>query len=92
MIETAQTFGKRWAQEAGDLLDHSIRGNECIVFAGQFLDQLLVPIELFQVIRRHGIDTMMLGAIDIMLIAEDATDYRYISQLVEFLMLDFPAR
>jgi hypothetical protein len=55
------------------LLDESVGSDEGIVLAGKLLDQLLVLVELLQVIGRHGINTTVLGTIDIMLITENAT-------------------
>lgn len=55
------------------MLDESIGSNEGIVLAGKLLDQLLVLVELLQVVGRHGINTTVLGTIDIMLVTENAT-------------------
>jgi hypothetical protein len=55
------------------LLDESIGSDEGIVLASKLLDQLLVLVELLQVIGRHGINTTVLGTINIMLITENAT-------------------
>jgi hypothetical protein len=54
------------------LLDESIGCDEGIVLARKLLDQLLILVELLQVIRRHSINTTMLGTIDIMLVTENA--------------------
>jgi len=72
MRRCRHTLGKTGTQETRDLLDESIGCDERIVLAGKFLDQLLVLVELFQVIRRHSIDTTVLGTIDIMLVTENA--------------------
>jgi hypothetical protein len=58
------------------LLDESIGSDEGIVLAGKLLDQLLVLVELLQVIGRHGINTTVLGTIDIMLVTENAITYQ----------------
>jgi hypothetical protein len=55
------------------LLDESVGSDEGIVLAGKFLDQLLVLVELLQVVGGHGINTTVLGTIDIMLVTENAT-------------------
>jgi hypothetical protein len=55
------------------LLDESIGSDEGIVLASKLLDQLLALVELLQVIGRHGINTTVLGTINIMLITENAT-------------------
>jgi hypothetical protein len=65
------TLGETRAQETGDLLDQSIGGDKGIVLAGELLDKLLVLVELFQVIGGHGINTVMFGTVDIMLVTED---------------------
>ena len=36
------------------------------------LDQLLVLVELLQVLNAHKLESMVLGAIDVVLVAEDA--------------------
>ena len=75
IIRTEQrrhTLGETGAQETRNLLDQSVGSDEGIVLAGKLLDQLLVLVELFQVIGRHGINTTVLGTIDIMLITENA--------------------
>lgn len=66
------TLGETGTQETGDLLDESLGSNEGVVLASKLLDQLLVLVELLQVINRHGIDTAVLGTIEIMLVTEDA--------------------
>ena len=65
-------FGETGAEEAGDLLDERVGGDEGVVLAGELLDELLVLIEFFQVVRGHGVDGMVFGAVDVMLVAEDA--------------------
>lgn len=35
-------------------------------------DKLLVLVELLQVVRRHSINTMMLGSVDVVLVTQDA--------------------
>jgi hypothetical protein len=54
------------------LLDQGVGSDEGIVLACELLNQLLVLVQLLQVIRRHGINTTMLGTIDIMLVTENA--------------------
>jgi hypothetical protein len=53
------------------LLDESIGSDEGIVLAGKLLDQLLVLVKLLQVVRRHGVDSTVLGTIDIVLVTEN---------------------
>lgn len=66
------TLGQTRTQETRDLLDQSLRSDESIVFASQLLDELLVLVQLLQVVSRHGIDTTVLGTIDIVLVTENA--------------------
>lgn len=66
------TLGETRTQETGDLLDESVRSNEGIVLASKLLDQLLVLVELLQIVRRHGINSTVLGTINIVLVTEDA--------------------
>ena len=56
------------------MLDQAVGGEEGIVLAGELLDQLLVLVEFLQIVRGHGIDTVMLGTIDIMLVTENTID------------------
>jgi hypothetical protein len=72
MLDNQLTFGETWAQKSRDLLDQSVGGNEGVVFSGKLLNQLLVLIQLLQVIRRHCINAVVLGSINIMLISENA--------------------
>jgi len=65
-------FRETWTQETRDLLDQSVGGDERIVLAGQLLDELLVLVQLLQVVGAHGIDAVVLGTIDIVLVTEDA--------------------
>jgi hypothetical protein len=54
------------------LLDQGVGSDEGIVLACELLNQLLVLVELLQIVRRHGIDTGVLGTIDIVLVTENA--------------------
>lgn len=65
-------LGQTGTQETGDLLDESLGSNEGIVLAGKLLDELLVLVELLQVIGGHGVDTSVLGTIEIVLVTENA--------------------
>jgi hypothetical protein len=56
------------------LLDKSIGSDESIVLASELLDELLVLVELLQVIGGHGIKTKVLGAVDIVLVTENAVN------------------
>lgn len=65
-------LGKTGSEETGDLLDERIGGDEGVVLAGQLLDQLLVLVELLQVVGGHGVETQVLGSVDVVLVTEDA--------------------
>mgnify|MGYP006976729493 CR=1 FL=1 len=69
---TYHTLGQTGAQQTGNLLDQALRSNEGIILASQLLDELLVLVKLLQIIRAHGIDTAMLGAVNVMLVTENA--------------------
>jgi len=66
------SLGETGTQETRNLLDESVGSNEGIVLAGKLLDELLVLVELLQVLCGHGINTTVLGTIDIVLVTEDA--------------------
>jgi len=66
------TLGKTRTQETRNLLDESVGGDESIVLASKLLDELLVLVELLQVVRGHGVDAVVLGTIDIVLVTENA--------------------
>ena len=65
-------LGKTGAEETRDLLDESVGGDESIVLASKLLDELLVLVELLQVVGGHGVDTTVLGTVDIVLVTENA--------------------
>lgn len=65
-------FRETGAQETGDLLDQGVGGDEGVVLAGEFLDELLVLVQLLQVVGGHGVDAVVLGSIDVVLVTENA--------------------
>ena len=71
------TLGETGTKQTGDLLDEGLGGQERVVLLSQLLDELLVLVELLQVISAHGVDTMMLGTIDIVLVTKDAERHAY---------------
>jgi len=75
------SLGQTRTQDTGNLLDQGIGCNKCIVLAGKLLDQFLVPVELLQVIGRHGVNTTVLGTIDIVLVTEDADAHSWARDL-----------
>lgn len=66
------TLGETGTKETGNLLDQGVGSDEGIVLACELLDQLLVLVELLQIVGRHGINTAVLGTIDIMLVTKNA--------------------
>lgn len=65
-------LGETGAEETGDLLNEGLGGDEGVVLAGELLDELLVLVELLQVVGGHGVDTAVLGTVEIMLVTENA--------------------
>lgn len=63
------TLGKSRTQKTWDGLDQGIGSDKGIVLAGELLDELLVFVQLFQIVSRHGVNTMMLCSINIMLVS-----------------------
>jgi hypothetical protein len=66
------SLGKTGAQETGDLLDQGVGGDEGVVLAGELLDELLVLVEFLKVVRGHGVDAVVFGAVDVVLVTENA--------------------
>ena len=64
-------FGEAGAEDTGDLLDEGLGGEEGVVLARELLDQLFVLVEFLEVFARHSIDAVVLGAVDVVLVAED---------------------
>lgn len=75
------TLGQAGAQETGNLLDQSLGSDKSVVLASKLLDELLVLVQLLQVISRHGIDTTVLGTIDIVLVTENAVSQSLVTGL-----------
>lgn len=66
------TLGQTGAEETRNLLDQGVGGDKGIVLASQLLDQLLVLVQLLQILSRHGVNTTVLGTINIVLVTENA--------------------
>lgn len=69
------TLGQTRTQETRNLLDQAVRSDESIVLGGELLDELLVLVQLLQVVGRHGVDTAVLGTVDIVLVTQDANGH-----------------
>jgi hypothetical protein len=48
-----------------------LRGQKCVVLAGELFDQLLIPVQLLKIVRRHGIDPQMLRAVKVILVSDN---------------------
>ena len=66
------TLGETRTQETGDLLDEGVGSDEGIVLASKLLDELLVLVELLQVVGAHGVDAMVLGTVNVVLVTKNA--------------------
>ena len=67
------------AEETRNLLDQRLRRNEGVVFAGEFLDELLVLVEFLEVVGGHGVDAVVFRAVDVVLVTENAIiHYQYV--------------
>lgn len=66
------SLGETGAEQTWDLLDELLGRNEGVVFARKLLDKLLVLVEFLQIVDRHGLERVMLGAIDVVLVTENA--------------------
>jgi len=66
------SLGETGPKETGDLLDEGLRGKESVVLLGEFLNELLVLVELLQVINRHVFEVDLLRAIDVGGISKNA--------------------
>ena len=64
-------FGETGAEETRDLLDEGIGGNEGVVLAGELFDELFVLVEFLEVVGGHGVDAVVLGAVDVVLVTKD---------------------
>jgi len=68
-----RTLGETRTQDPGNLLDQGVGSQESVVLASELLDKLLVLVELLQVVGGHGVNTTVLGTIDIVLVSENAS-------------------
>lgn len=67
------TLGETGTEDTGDLLDQGLGSDEGIVLASKLLDELLVLVQLLEIVGRHGVDTTVLGTVDIVLVTKNAT-------------------
>lgn len=75
-------LGQTRTQETRDLLDQAVGGDEGVVLAGELLDQLLVLVELLEIVGRHGVNTMVLGSVNVVLVTENT-----VNELVSLVVL-----
>lgn len=66
------SLGETRSEETGNLLDEGVGGDEGIVLLGELLDELLVLVELLQVVGAHGVDAMVLGTVNVVLVTKNA--------------------
>lgn len=66
------TLGETRTQQTGNLLDEGVGSDEGVVLASELLDELLVLVELLQVLSGHGVNSTVLGTVDIVLVTENA--------------------
>ena len=66
------TLGQTGTEQTGNLLDQSLGSKEGIVLASKLLDELLVLVQLLQVVGGHGIDAVVLGTVEIVLVTQNA--------------------
>jgi len=64
-------LGQTGAEKTWNLLDQLLGRDESIVLARELLDQLFVFVELLEVVNGHGLERVVLGAVDVVLVAED---------------------
>jgi hypothetical protein len=79
------TLGQTGTQETGNLLDEGVGSKEGIVLASKLLDELLVLVELLQVISGHGIDAVVLGTVEIVLVTKNTADIA-VSNLIPMIL------
>jgi hypothetical protein len=67
-------LGETGTEQTGNLLDQSLGSKEGIVLASKLLDELLVLVELLQVVNGHGIELVVLGTVEIVLVTKDTIE------------------
>src|SRR5687767_6254020 len=72
LYSRGHTLGETGTEETRNLLDQSLGSDEGIVLASKLLDELLVLVQLLEVVGGHGVNTTVLGTIEIVLVTEDA--------------------
>ena len=73
VLRVKLTLGETGTEDTGDLLDQGLGSDEGIVLASKLLDELLVLVQLLEIVGRHGVDTTVLGTVDIVLVTKNAT-------------------
>lgn len=69
-------LGETGTEKTWDLLDQLLGGDEGVVFAREFLDELFVLVEFLQIVDRHRLERVVLGTIDVVLVTENAIPRR----------------
>jgi len=65
-------LGQTGSEQTGDLTNERLRRKEGVVFLGEFLNELLVLVELLQVVNRHVLKLNLFRAINVGRISENA--------------------
>lgn len=76
-----RTLGKTGTQETRNLLDETLGSDESIVLASKLFDELLVLVQLPEVLGGHGIETVVLGTVKVVLVTKNTIISKFIRQL-----------
>lgn len=66
------SLGKTGSEKTGDLLDHIVRGKKEVILLGEFLNKLLVLVELLKIINAHVVDTDTISLLTMGSVSEHA--------------------
>jgi hypothetical protein len=80
-------LGEPRAQETRDLSHERVRGEEGVVFARELFDEFFVLVQLFEVVGGHGVDAVVFGSVDVVLVAEDAGEGERLLVSLQFSIL-----
>ena len=76
-----RTLGKTGTQETRNLLDETLGSDESVVLASKLFDELLVLVQLPEVLGGHGIETVVLGTVKVVLVTKNTIISKFIRQL-----------
>lgn len=66
------SLGEARTKNTRDLLDEGGRGKEVVVLLGEFLDELLVLVELLEVVNSHLVYTELISLLAVLLVTKNA--------------------